>query len=414
MGAAGLRFAGMLMRRSASAVLAALALTLAACGGPTAKAPQSRPFVQHPPTTTSPYLYTWNSPGGSFPPGFTVASVSFPTTQLGWALGPATCGGSRCVVLLHTTDGGATWTSASAPPFTIPRLSPYSFTAGVFFADGRNGWVFDSTDQYQGSANQLLSTHDGGASWHTRPLPGSTATSFPAAFGAADGTTYAIMIDPSNRFDIYESPSGDDDWMKSPTTISIGAGPVPMFQLVLEGTRGWTVENDRGVVAGAQLSNGTWQAWTPPCKAPGFGDMALSQSGTSQLAALCGPSEYASNPSPATLFASTDGGASFQLVSQSLPASVASGVGGFASPAPGTFVVEAAGGIEASFDNGRSWQQVVAYSTDSNPDAEPLNTPRLAFVSSEAGYALTPAGNLLLTTDGGHTWKRVLFAGSSG
>lgn len=76
-------------------------------------------------------------------------SVSFPTEQEGFVCG-------RRGVILHTSDGGATW---------IPQQSGTKRTlTGIYFIDDQNGWAV-------GGIGTILNTKDGGKTWTQQKSP---------------------------------------------------------------------------------------------------------------------------------------------------------------------------------------------------------------------------------------------------
>jgi hypothetical protein len=128
----------------------------------------------------------------------------------------------------------------------------------IRFADTQDGWAY---------GGQLWATHDAGTTWSQISLPGLSAGSGTPAIQeleASGGYVQAVYFG-SSGFLIATSPVGTDSWLVSATTLAFGGGPVPVAQLVLQGSSGWIVENDRVVVRGARLQSGSWAAWTPPC-----------------------------------------------------------------------------------------------------------------------------------------------------
>ncbi|MEW6441589.1 MAG: YCF48-related protein [bacterium] len=76
-------------------------------------------------------------------------SMSFPTDKEGWACG-------RSGVILHTSDGGATWErQASGVEFTLTSID---------FTDRENGWAV-------GNKGTILHTADGGRTWKRQTSP---------------------------------------------------------------------------------------------------------------------------------------------------------------------------------------------------------------------------------------------------
>lgn len=76
-------------------------------------------------------------------------SVSFPTEMDGWACG-------RYGTILHTSDGGTTWS---------PQSSGTKFTlSGICFVDTKNGWAV-------GNKGTIVHTSDGGETWEKQESP---------------------------------------------------------------------------------------------------------------------------------------------------------------------------------------------------------------------------------------------------
>jgi hypothetical protein len=317
--------------------------------------------------------------------------VTFVSPQDGWVLG--TVGGS--LALARTQDGGVTWTSVTPPPTTF--LSAYGGTGvnSIRFADQEDGWAYGS---------QLWATHNGGSTWAQVSLPGLNTSSGETpiqGLETAAGTVNAVYFG-SGGFDIATSPTGSNAWVASPTTISFGAGPIPQAQLVIQGSSGWIVENDRVVVGGARLQSGAWSAWTAPCSTAG-GQAALAASTTQDLIAVCDAGAWTSGTPTEEAFVSTNGGSSFGQLATALPAACqASGTVTSSSSA-----VAAAGcgqEIVATFNSGGSWSTVYTASAGSSVVYTGFTTPSqgVAIATGSGGV-----GSLVMTRNGGTTWAPV-------
>lgn len=123
----------------------------------------------------------------------TLNDVHFVDHQEGWAAG-------HWGVVLHTVDGGETWTlqrrvtSVDQPLFAI------------YFSDKLHGLA-------AGLWSLLLATEDGGNSWNAVPLP------IPAGASKADKNLYDIISDgrgliiiAAEQGWIYRSPDGGKSW----------------------------------------------------------------------------------------------------------------------------------------------------------------------------------------------------------
>ncbi len=263
-------------------------------------------------------------------------------------------------VLLETTDGGQTWSTA----FTAPQ-TPWSYSEAVSFASAQDGWFYvkDSLSW----ASYLYETTDGGKTW-TLEQPVSSALS--QRF--LEGRTVPGPV-------TFATPAVG--WL--PTNA--GAAPYTSGLLITrDGGKTWT-------------TIGVNRAW--------------SLNGVSIVSASEG---YAAGESPGTqqgfLIKTTDGGKTWTQVLPSLSPSTlvdftTSRVGfGIGTPSdPQTFL--------ATTDGGKTWTE---------RSRLPSNTVGISFVSATEGYAVQyPQGGgsakIYRTTDGGGTWLlRTTLAASAG
>jgi photosystem II stability/assembly factor-like uncharacterized protein len=331
------------------------------------------------------------------PTGFRPMSVTFVSTQQGWVLGSMPCATGRCPAIARTIDGGKAWTSINAPETTIGQpavdVSPKGIT-GIRFADLRDGWAFGP---------ELWATHDGGKTWKRLDILSGGAI---VALASSRGTVHAVAYDGGvGNYRIASAPVGGDAWSTASLKLPVGAGPVPVVQLVLSGEGGWILENDRTVVAGARLVGGTWRTWQPPC-ADAVGPAFLGASSATDLAAACDVGAW-SNAQGDHLFVSRDGGVSFIEIGKRNP--TIDSASGLATPNRSTIVVagyDSHGSVlTGSFDSGHSWTVVDRPTSVSLTD--------LGFTSPAQGVVIATASSgashLLVTRDGGHTWSIVKF-----
>jgi photosystem II stability/assembly factor-like uncharacterized protein len=311
--------------------------------------------------------------------------VTFVSPQDGWVLG--TVGTS--LALARTQDGGTTWTSVTPPPTGL-FFEPGSVgVSGIRFADQQDGWAYGS---------QLWATHDGGGSWTQISLPGLTSGGGMApieGLETAAGMVYAVYFGPAG-FQLASSPVASDAWTVSPTEVSTGAGPVPSAQLILQGSAGWVIANDRLVVGGARLESGAWSPWTPPCTNVG-GPATLAASSSEDLFAACDQGVWGVEPTiEERAYTSTDGGASFTELATVLPAPCDA----LASCSPSVAAAGCGSDLVATFNGGGSWSTVYAGAANTAIAYAGFTTPN-------QGVAITGPGTLLMTYDGGHTWAAV-------
>jgi hypothetical protein len=247
---------------------------------------------------------------------------------------------------------------------------------------------------YFGTKPDLWATHDGGLHWEQPDLPGVPGDS------VSDVEATAGLVSAS--FDgfpnlIATSPVGKDDWTLSSTTRPMGAGGAPSEQIVLQGSVGWLIAEERGVLGGARLFNRSWVPWNPPCR-EAFGHTFLAASDATHLVAVCDTGVF-TDAAPSTLvYFSHNGGSSFDQ-SNSLPQD---DFGPIANPAPGVVIIASSrtSDLLATFNGGATWT-VVSKASGAEEWQE------IGFVTPDEGEAVSGNGGLFMTFDGGRHWSRV-------
>jgi hypothetical protein len=347
------------------------------------------------------------SPRLPVPADFQPRSVTFVSATVAWVLGTVPCGVQDCADLAHTTDGGLTWTTLSGPPITFANVQSSDPAAGasVRFVNGLDGWIYTSRPQQP--VTGLWATHDGGATWAAVADPAGAGAQI-ADLEASDGRAQLVTIPTSGQGEnIFTAAAGSEEWVASPITLGLGAGPVPSAQIVLQGSTGWIIDNDRTVTGGAHLSpSAGWSTWTPPCS-NAMGEGFVAASSATDLAAVCAEGIFGP-PAPGTttnsdwLYTSRDGGSSFTAVG-ALPGSNVTGI--TAAPGPASTIVAAdSRGLVATFDTGRSWTTVYPTTSTVIYAGFTTATQAVAVVDTSGGGT-----SILMTHDGGHTWTPVRF-----
>lgn len=162
-------------------------------------------------------------------------AVDFATTEMGCAVGYG--------VVLHTRDGGASWSAATCPGGVLPWLG------GVAFADARRGFAVGG-----GDAPVLWRSDDGGATWRDAggSLPdgardrGLRAVAF---FDAQNGVAVGsggLLLHTADGGETWQLRAGgtDESWLK-------GLG-------LIDARRGVAV-GSHGVVLGSVDAGASWQ-----------------------------------------------------------------------------------------------------------------------------------------------------------
>ena len=323
-------------------------------------------------------------------------SVTFVSERTGWILEERACSTPPCsAVVLSTRNGGETWSRlpTEIPPAATPGTT--SSSRRIRFADLHNGWIFGP---------DLLETHDGGAHWSPAALPGGEPADI-AALETSAGRVHAVGSQANGiGAVIFTSPVDRDDWHVSPTTLDLGAGPIPVPQIILHRDAGWIVLVNRAVMGGAILRNGNWRPWTPPC-ADTSGPARLAASSSNDVVAVCDEGTYGGPPPGTHLYISKNGGATFSRQSVAIGHSVGF-AGAIATPSAGTvfmvMVDETTSTLAETTDGGRRWQTVYRAAPNTS-------LSEFGFTSARQGVVIqttNPSGfnQLWRTTDGGRTW----------
>ena len=185
----------------------------------------------------------------------------------GWGIGYQLEGEEH---ILHTSDGGATWTDVSPPAGGPPLSVPVSPAA--LFQDERTAWV-----AYPAAPEQIpvvWRTADGGETWRAARLPAtSEADFFSPSFFATDGMNGWLLVTVGAGMqhaysDLYATADGGETWEKIADPFSAEASDLmllPHTGMAFKGATGW-VTKDNGVMDGVALvtTNDGGATWTMP------------------------------------------------------------------------------------------------------------------------------------------------------
>jgi hypothetical protein len=201
--------------------------------------------------------------GGPVPSNFQPTSITFVSSNVGWAIGqagtPGQCANAIptiCTSIVRTSDDGQTWKGIPAPST--------SKVSGIRFLDGINGWAYGP---------DLWSTHNGGSTWTQVNTGGQQVIdletagqeafaafancSTPAGSGTQDCTSYTLKTTGATA----------DDWVDvGPATSNLpdSAGAAPT--IVLSGGTGWLLAPDGTIYSGPL--DGAWtRLGDAPCPA---------------------------------------------------------------------------------------------------------------------------------------------------
>ena len=338
-----------------------------------------------------------------------VAALDFVSPSVGWAIEISTTGGTVDFGggpqgrLMHTTDGGRTWTDAGA-----------GITTATCFLDARRGWATGGPT--------IRQTVDGGRTWRVVAKRPNAAFAFDSALTCKGGALW-LFQDIENgagghvNYAGWRSNDGGRSWHKvmsnpffddTPTAIGQAddePGPftAPATSTAIE--LGVSPAAEEASVTVTRDGGRTWRK-TILEGLTGAGALAFPDSRHGYVLGSNGGQRD-------MVLATADGGRTWSERWPTTTPAPASAIS-FVSPTTG-FGVGIPGdsrAVLASVDSGASWTHAGEL-----PEAvEPWRSDpaELSFVDPSNGWVVTTAGHLLATVDGGRTWRRVAVPAVSG
>ena len=196
-----------------------------------------------------------------------IIDLKFINAHEGWTeVDEGSGAGQQGAGIVHTTDGGATWklVSSSTSPSSGAGYFPVSGRkTGLAFANSSTGWATVTT--YASNQSFVYVTHDGGISWTQQTLPPPNTTT-----GVIGGTTPSVIsgqdiVMPAlenNGFAFYLSHDGGTTWQSNPVvfpgsqTTSVGQNNI----YVTDPTHAWALDS-QGVL---YITTNGGQSWSTP------------------------------------------------------------------------------------------------------------------------------------------------------
>jgi photosystem II stability/assembly factor-like uncharacterized protein len=157
----------------------------------------------------------------------------FTDTNNGWAVG-------RDGILIHTSNGGAAWSSQSSPATDDLR--------GIHMLNSQTGWIV-------GSDGLIIFTSNGGSSWSTQlSVPGGEEDEFEAVFALDSDHAWAV----GGQGRIYATIDGAT-WSAQQS----GTGVALMDVFFTDSDNGWTC-GAGGFLSRTNTSGADWNTQPPP------------------------------------------------------------------------------------------------------------------------------------------------------
>ena len=398
-------------RLHAFAAVAALALvavtTGCGSGQPSSGGQTPTTPVTPPPASAAPVVSPPGSPPASAhplpaaPAGFKATSVTFVSSDEAFCLGTAAGHGA---LLLRTLDHGATWVRLPAPPAALKRPGSqsvyhgYGAVWGTRFASASHGFIF---------GDRLWETTDGGLHWTAAPAPGGSILSV----ATIDGQVLALVA--------HNPQSGSASLLRRPLAGGSWSEIAAIKQAdLLDATDLISTQAGTAAVLGAAsvlvTANGglTVTRFATP-NVPGYapGSVAVTSSHTLALLLV---GQGAAGSTDKVLYTSADGGRHWAKAGtpsrEGDPVTLAGG-------SPTNLVLATASGaswLNHSIDGGHAWKTAATYGDGgvgwadlgftTAADAVVVHGP-----ADRAGNVDGRPGQLLLSSDGGATWRAVTF-----
>ena len=152
---------------------------------------------------------------------FSLYAVDFVDANNGWAIGDNS-------TLLHTINGGTTWVTQ-----TLPITSTPVYLRGLSFLDSSTGWLFGYIYADYGELGIILHTTNGGATWV--PQPSGNANGW-----FSDGAMADALHGCAIGRGVYCTSDGGATWHTVPPTVSSNYMFMPS-DITFSGGVGWAV-----------------------------------------------------------------------------------------------------------------------------------------------------------------------------
>ena len=332
--------------------------------------------------------------------------IKMTSPTIGWAAGAQ-----------RTTDGGAHWTDTTPPSFMsdAPNLpgegsvEPPAYAA--FFLDSDHAWLARTYGTVRTCLDriQTLSTSDGGSTWSQgKPIPlkaDATGTLTTQLDFLDDRNGWLLVGGTSAQvFTIYSTKDGGRNW-----ALVTSAAPICPRVVFASTQVGWSTCSSDGVFSPSpQLSvtrdgGESWTAETlpsPPGGCPCATNLPVFADASHGVAVVLGYSQYA-------VVYTTDAGQTWHVPPTPagwFPAATISDPGHYwLLEAPPSSSKGGPDILLTSSDGGFTWSIV-----DNKVPAAAAGVVALEFVDAQHGFVIQSAANqawqLLVTSDGGRTW----------
>jgi photosystem II stability/assembly factor-like uncharacterized protein len=355
--------------------------------------------------------------GGPALAGSFLMDLTWVSDQRGWVLAALPCSRGLCPRVAATGDGGRTWVPLPVPPGVIQNGAVNCARVGCIsqlrFATTRVGYLFGPA---------LYQTGDGGRTW--RRVPSRPVEALEPSAGAVIRVVYdhGGCPGPCTRT-VQETTAGSATWrtlLRIPFASAAGGVTAqviwpgsPVIYVPVYGNL--AAGYGQAVIFRSTDGGSSWQRLSDPCFGAGqpvHDAAALAAAPGGYLAVLC-----LSRTGTGSTFVrtSTDYGSSWSPP-RTVPGGTRNHLNLVAAASPGRLVA-ATGGVSGSgpftyrlavsTDGGRRWSTAVTGTTQLMPQAP--GTAFLGFEDPTTGRWISDARHIWTTHDGGLHWLQRAF-----
>ncbi len=284
----------------------------------------------------------------------------------------------RCFVIAAFIASTA---NAGNAQWVKQKSNTLAWLHAIYFLDRENGWAV-------GGNGALLSTHDGGATWHTLPRPTEDAlrdlyfSDRETGWLVCNRSLYQLKTDDDPRTYLLHTTNGGAAWQRVDVK---GANPAERLVRVVfadNKTQGW-VFGEAGAVYTTRDGGKSWTRQNVPTRRLLLGGAFID----GDQGWLVGAG--------ATILQTSDGGETWHTANAADAPNARLHAVSFVSKTHG-WSVGAEGLILCTTNGGRTWRtQISNVTTDLND---------VKFIDRAEGWAVGAEGVLLHTTNGGAAW----------
>jgi photosystem II stability/assembly factor-like uncharacterized protein len=198
---------------------------------------------------------------------YDLTGVAFTDAQNGWATGQAfSPDGYSSGVILHTTNGGQDWATQYASTFDPNTDFVGIAFSAVAFADAQHGWAVGETlgTDSTYTATVVMHTSDGGATWtkqldYNPPFQSNTDEATLASVACTDAEHAVAVGSDENGAEVWRTTNGGQTWSRVKVPASASGYNDVVFA---DANHGWAVGGPYGSGSSIIRTTNGGATWT--------------------------------------------------------------------------------------------------------------------------------------------------------